>query len=109
MVHTSVEMVNPGGTGNPALVISARPAPLPPSTSFILPLPSALPPPNEYTYLVVDFLVSFVSVSGRVIVAIIYESFCDLVIGKFGNFAIGIRVFRILNCSITKFLNYIIL
>src|SRR5215469_14790684 len=66
-------MVNPGGTGSPALVISARPAPLPPSTSFILPLPSALPPPNEYTYLVADglFVVffSFTSASGRVIVA----------------------------------------
>ncbi len=30
-------MVKPGGTGKPALVISARPAPLPPSTSFIVP------------------------------------------------------------------------
>src|SRR5512142_3235174 len=44
-------MVKPGGTGNPALVISARPAPLPPSSSFILPWPSALPPPKKYTYL----------------------------------------------------------
>src|SRR5205809_944896 len=34
-------MVNPGGTGNPALVISAKPEPLPPSTSFILPSPWA--------------------------------------------------------------------
>ena len=51
--QASVWMVNPGGTGRPALVISARPAPLPPSTSFILPLPSALPPPKKYTYLVV--------------------------------------------------------
>ena len=39
--QASVWIVNPGGTGSPALVISARPAPLPPSTSFILPLPSA--------------------------------------------------------------------
>src|SRR5215469_15179373 len=65
-------MVNPGGTGSPALVISARPAPLAPSTSFILPLPSALPPPNEYTYLVAGLFVvffSFTSASGRVIVA----------------------------------------
>ena len=37
----------PGGTGRPALVISARPAPLPPRSSFILPLPSALPPPKK--------------------------------------------------------------
>ena len=45
--QASVWMVNPGGTGRPALVISARPAPLPPRMSFILPLPSALPPPKE--------------------------------------------------------------
>ena len=37
----------PGGTGTPALLISARPAPLPPSTSFMVPSPSAVPPPNE--------------------------------------------------------------
>src|ERR1700733_14144230 len=75
-------MVNPGGTGNPALVISARPAPLPPSTSFIFPLPSALPPPNEYTYLVaeffaVEFFCSAISASGRVMVAII-SPFCSV-------------------------------
>src|SRR6185369_14491350 len=64
-------MVNPGGTGRPALVISASPAPLPPRTSFILPSPSALPPPNEYTYLVPLVLVCFVSTSGSVVVAII--------------------------------------
>src|ERR1700685_3687517 len=78
-------MVNPGGTGRPAFVISARPAPLPPRTSFILPLPSALPPPKEYTYFVdvglvaVDFasavfvsavFVPMIPVSGRVLVAI---------------------------------------
>ena len=44
-----VEMVNPGGTGSPALVISARPAPLPPSRSFIVRSPSALPLPKKYT------------------------------------------------------------
>src|SRR6185312_17284590 len=32
--QASVVMVNPGGTGNPSLVISARFAPLPPSRSF---------------------------------------------------------------------------
>src|SRR5437016_11488242 len=47
-------MVNPGGTGSPALVISAKPAPLPPSSSFILPLPSALPAPKKNTYWVPD-------------------------------------------------------
>src|SRR5882724_12284214 len=77
-------MVNPGGTGNPALVISARPAPLPPSTSFILPSPSALPPPKEYTYFVPLVLVSFTSVSGRVIVAIIRPL---LFRGFFGTFS----------------------
>ncbi len=49
MLQTSVEMVKPGGTGSPALVISARPAPLPPSRSFIVRLPSALPLPKKYT------------------------------------------------------------
>src|SRR4029453_9343564 len=43
-------MVNPGGTGRPALVISARFAPLPPSVSFIVRSPSALPLPKKYTY-----------------------------------------------------------
>src|SRR5262249_4146887 len=49
--HAAVWMVNPGGTGSPALVISARPAPLPPSSSFILALPSAWPAPKQKTYL----------------------------------------------------------
>src|SRR4051812_420496 len=40
-------MVNPGGTGTPMLVISARLAPLPPSKFFISLLPSALPPPKK--------------------------------------------------------------
>src|SRR5437763_15513082 len=34
-------MMNPGGTGSPRLVISARFAPLPPSRSFMSLLPSA--------------------------------------------------------------------
>src|SRR5215470_2575205 len=41
-------MVNPGGTGRPRLVISARLAPLPPSRS----LRSLLPSVKSYTYLV---------------------------------------------------------
>src|SRR5258708_6505546 len=61
MLQTSVEMVNPGGTGSLARDISARPAPLPPSTSFILPSPSADPPPNEYTYFFI--LLSYVLVT----------------------------------------------
>src|SRR3954447_12819017 len=40
-------MVNPGGTGTPMLVISARFAPLPPSRFFISLFPSALPPPKK--------------------------------------------------------------
>ena len=36
-----------GGTGTPARLISARPAPLPPRISFIFPFPSAVPPPKE--------------------------------------------------------------
>ncbi len=38
--HASVVMVNPGGTGNPMFVISARLAPFPPSRSFMSLLPS---------------------------------------------------------------------
>src|SRR3954469_9926959 len=49
MLQTSVEIVKPGGTGRPAFVISASPDPLPPSRSFILRLPSALPDPKKYT------------------------------------------------------------
>src|SRR5713101_5877812 len=49
MLQTSVEIVNPGGTGRPALVISARPDPLPPSRSFMFRLPSALPLPKKKT------------------------------------------------------------
>src|SRR5918992_1965944 len=42
-------MVNPGGTGTPRFVISARFAPLPPSTRFISRVPSARPFPKKYT------------------------------------------------------------
>jgi hypothetical protein len=45
--HADVDTVKPGGTGRPALVISARPAPLPPSKSFMAPWPSALPSPKK--------------------------------------------------------------
>src|SRR5947199_7001419 len=44
-------MVKPGGTGMPILHISARLAPLPPSSSFIFPSPSAVFPPKKYTCL----------------------------------------------------------
>ncbi len=44
--QTSVVIVKPGGTGIPMFDISARPAPFPPSSSFISLLPSALPPPK---------------------------------------------------------------
>src|ERR1700760_575368 len=42
-------MMNPGGTGRPRLVISARLAPLPPSRSFWSLSPSA----KSYTYLTI--------------------------------------------------------
>ena len=45
-LHASVVMVKPGGTGSLARVISARPAPLPPSRSRI----SLLPSLNKYTH-----------------------------------------------------------
>jgi hypothetical protein len=51
MLHTPVEIVNPGGTGRPAFVISAKPDPLPPRTSFIVRSPSAFRFPKKYTYL----------------------------------------------------------
>ena len=47
MLQTSVEIVKPGGTGSLARDISASPAPLPPSVSFIFPSPSAVSLPNE--------------------------------------------------------------
>src|SRR5215212_2228636 len=49
-------MVKPAGTGMPILHISARLAPLPPSSSFILPSPSADLPPKEYTYFALMFV-----------------------------------------------------
>jgi hypothetical protein len=55
----------PGGTGMPRLVISARPAPLPPSSSFIVPLPSALPSPKKYTYFAMALLVAMQVNSSR--------------------------------------------
>src|ERR1700692_2614876 len=56
MLQTSVEMVKPGGTGRPALVISAKPEPLPPSRSFMFRLPSALPDPKKKTcFLLIGF------------------------------------------------------
>jgi len=45
-LQTSVMMVKPGGTGTPLRDISARPEPLPPSRSFIVPSPSAVPAPK---------------------------------------------------------------
>src|SRR5215211_7734517 len=47
-------MVKPGGTGRPMRHISARFAPLPPSSGFIVPLPSVLRP-KRYTYLPAPF------------------------------------------------------
>jgi hypothetical protein len=40
-------IVNPGGTGTPRFVISARFAPFPPSTSRIWRVPSAFPLPKK--------------------------------------------------------------
>ena len=44
--QTSVVIVKPGGTGSPSDAISARFAPLPPSSALSFARPSALPPPN---------------------------------------------------------------
>src|SRR5207247_9883757 len=46
-----VGIVKPGGTGKPRLAISARFAPLPPSSSRIALLPSARPSPKVNTHL----------------------------------------------------------
>jgi hypothetical protein len=40
-LQACVVIVKPGGTGRPAFVISASPAPLPPSVERMLALPSA--------------------------------------------------------------------
>ena len=55
--QASVLMVNPGGTGRPSLVISARFAPLPPSSAFW----SLSPSVKSYTYLVNGVLLGLVS------------------------------------------------
>src|SRR5689334_14003022 len=49
-------MVKPGGTGRPRLAISARLAPLPPSSSFIDAEPSALPSPKRYSHFAISRL-----------------------------------------------------
>src|ERR1700693_3198922 len=59
-------MVKPGGTGTPARLISAKPAPLPPRTSFILPSPSAFPPPNAYTCFFINIDLPFCHDLGEV-------------------------------------------
>src|SRR6187401_554986 len=59
-------MVKPGGTGNPMRHISARFAPLPPSSGFIVPLPSVFFP-NWYTYLPDVFGFAFAVAFGRVL------------------------------------------
>ena len=48
MRQHSVEMVNPGGTGSPALLMAARLAPLPPRTSLRSGSPSVRPAPKKY-------------------------------------------------------------
>src|ERR1700676_3053742 len=63
MLQTSVEMVNPGGTGSPALVISASPEPLPPSRSFMCRLPSAFPLPKKYTCFLPRFAAAFFAIN----------------------------------------------
>ena len=46
-LHASVLIVKPCGTGSPSEAISARLAPLPPSNSRMLALPSVLPQPKK--------------------------------------------------------------
>ena len=42
--HASVVIVSPGGTGSPAAVMAARPAPFPPSSALASPTPSGVSP-----------------------------------------------------------------
>ncbi|MND01376.1 hypothetical protein D3C83_203440 [compost metagenome] len=67
-------IVKPGGTGKPMRHISARFAPLPPSSGFICPWPSALPPPKEYTYFVF-FAVAFAAVFFEVVFTDFFTGF----------------------------------
>src|ERR1043166_10147035 len=69
-------MVKPGGTGRPRLAISARLAPLPPSRSRMLALPSALPSPKVKTHLP-DFGASVADFAGA--------GFATDFAGLFGN------------------------
>src|SRR5512136_1948631 len=71
MLQAAVEIVKPGGTGRPALVISARPEPFPPSTSFIVRSPSALPFANAYTY----FFTAFCTALGAFAVTVFFTGF----------------------------------
>ena len=48
-VQSDAAIVNPGGTGTPRFVISARLAPLPPRMVFMSFVPSAEPAPKKYT------------------------------------------------------------
>src|ERR1041385_647089 len=78
-------MVTPGGTGTPALVISASPAPLPPSTSRMPALPSARPSPKKYTHCaeVSKSLLRSASM-GRVSVTILLLAPCGASASSFG-------------------------
>src|SRR5438128_5737422 len=89
MLQTSVEIVNPGGTGNPALVISARPAPLPPSRSFISRLPSALPLPKKYTYFPRLFRAARTGVRALVFEVPTFDGFTAVFIGIEFSRALG--------------------
>ena len=63
-----VGIVNPGGTGKPIEVISARFAPFPPSNSFLVASPSVLEAPQQYV--IFGVRVFFVVFLRRVAVAI---------------------------------------
>ena len=75
MLQTSVEMVKPAGTGKPALVISARFAPLPPSVSRIVRSPSAFPPPKKYTCFPTPLAAAFRGVTDLTVFAAAFTAF----------------------------------
>ena len=74
VVQACVDMVNPGGTGIPRFDISARFAPFPPRSDFILAEPSALPPPKKYTCFLPETCFAFCLFAGDFAATVISSS-----------------------------------
>src|SRR4026209_2937090 len=83
-------MVKPGGTGSPMRHISARFAPLPPSSGFIVPLPSVFFP-NWYTYLPDVFGFAVVVALGRTLFFVFAVVFVAVFVAVFFAVFFAIR------------------